>query len=717
MSLNQNFTVKNGLNTLGNILSSGTNLTNIFLLSGTAAVNVANAITFNNGGSGGSSGLTFDGSAAKTVSYNTIGASPLAGSSSLTTVGTINSGTWNGNTIGIGYGGTGQTTAQAAIDALVSSTVTSGYVLRGNGSHVVMAALSASDIVSGQALSKTDDTNVTLTLGGASSVALLSAASITAGWTGQLSQSRGGTGNSTGQAASVANAITFNTNGGAIAGTTYNGSAIKTIDYSTVGASPLAGSASLTTVGTIGSGTWNGNTIGIGYGGTGQTTQQAALNALAGAVTNKYYLKGDGTNVAMAAIASADLPATIAANTSGSAATLTTSRNIWGQPFNGSADVTGNLSSVGNITGTAGITISTASNGNITLSPNGTGIVTTAANFQAASGRFTNNVNVGGDLSVSGSLYFGGSAIQLVQGELVINAPIVYLGEDNPTDSLDIGLAGHYVSGSYAHTGLLRSNSTKNWYLFSSMVTEPSANSVSSNTKTIDTLVANTSGSHTGNASTATKLATQRNITSSGDITFTSTSFDGSADITIPTAIGTNKVQYSQIQQVDANSVLGNPTGSTANVQAIGVSTTGFAVLTATSVANGATAVGLGTANSVTFKDVTVSNGTQTKNNNIFYYTGSSNPSTAITTFNNTTYKTAKYVFRINKSAGASASGEILVNYNTGNTTWEGTVYSILDSSNIFTNVDVTATGSTIDLTFTFNGAGTYTVTIIGDAF
>ena len=484
-----------------------------------------------------------------------------------------------------------------------------------------------------------------------------------------------------------------------------------------MGASPLAGSASLTTVGTIGSGTWNGNTIGIGYGGTGQTTQQAALNALAGAVTNKYYLKGDGTNVAMAAIASADLPATIAANTSGSAATLTTSRNIWGQPFNGSADVTGNLSSVGNITGTAGITISTASNGNITLSPNGTGIVTTAANFQAASGRFTNNVNVGGDLSVSGSLYFGGSAIQLVQGELVINAPIVYLGEDNPTDSLDIGLAGHYVSGSYAHTGLLRSNSTKNWYLFSSMVTEPSANSVSSNTKTIDTLVANTSGSHTGNASTATKLATQRNITSSGDITFTSTSFDGSADITIPTAIGTNKVQYSQIQQVDANSVLGNPTGSTANVQAIGVSTTGFAVLTATSAANGATAVGLGTANSVTFKDVTVSNGTQTKNNNIFYYTGSSNPSTAITTFNNTTYKTAKYVFRINKSAGASASGEILVNYNTGNTTWEGTVYSILDSSNIFTNVDVTATGSTIDLTFTFNGVGTYTVTIIGDAF
>lgn len=44
------------------------------------------------------------------------------------------------------------------------------------------------------ALTKTDDTNVTLTLGGTPATALLHAASITAGWTGQLSAARGGTG-------------------------------------------------------------------------------------------------------------------------------------------------------------------------------------------------------------------------------------------------------------------------------------------------------------------------------------------------------------------------------------------------------------------------------------------------------------------------------------------------------------------------------------------
>lgn len=44
------------------------------------------------------------------------------------------------------------------------------------------------------ALTKVDDTNVTLTLGGTPAIALLHATSLTLGWTGQLSPARGGTG-------------------------------------------------------------------------------------------------------------------------------------------------------------------------------------------------------------------------------------------------------------------------------------------------------------------------------------------------------------------------------------------------------------------------------------------------------------------------------------------------------------------------------------------
>jgi hypothetical protein len=55
----------------------------------------------------------------------------------------------------------------------------------------------------GQALTRTNDTNVTMTLGGSPATSLLNAASMTLGWSGQLSVPRGGTGNSTFTAYSV----------------------------------------------------------------------------------------------------------------------------------------------------------------------------------------------------------------------------------------------------------------------------------------------------------------------------------------------------------------------------------------------------------------------------------------------------------------------------------------------------------------------------------
>lgn len=58
----------------------------------------------------------------------------------------------------------------------------------------------------------------------------------------------------------------------------------------------------------------------IANGGTGQTTQQAAINALAGSVTSAQFLRGNGTNVVMAAIQASDVP-TLNQSTTGNAAT------------------------------------------------------------------------------------------------------------------------------------------------------------------------------------------------------------------------------------------------------------------------------------------------------------------------------------------------------------------------------------------------------------
>ena len=83
-----------------------------------SAGKVANALTFNNGGSGVASGTTFDGSTARTISYNTIGA---AASSHNHAASNITSGTLSSDrlpTVPITKGGTGATTAAAALTNL-----------------------------------------------------------------------------------------------------------------------------------------------------------------------------------------------------------------------------------------------------------------------------------------------------------------------------------------------------------------------------------------------------------------------------------------------------------------------------------------------------------------------------------------------------------------------------------------------------------------------
>ena len=103
------------------------------------AGSVAFALTINNGGAGDASGSTYNGSAAKTISYNSIGASPLAGSTSLVTTGAITAGTWNATTIDTAYGGTGQTTytdGQLLIGNSTGNTLTKATITAGTGISV-----------------------------------------------------------------------------------------------------------------------------------------------------------------------------------------------------------------------------------------------------------------------------------------------------------------------------------------------------------------------------------------------------------------------------------------------------------------------------------------------------------------------------------------------------------------------------------------------------
>ena len=306
--------------TISGLISAGTNVT--ITGSGTSGSPYVINSTGGGGGSGTVTSVSFtDGSTnaiytvtgspittsgtitntLKTQTANTVFAGPSTGAAAQPTfralvaadVPTLNQNTTGTaanvtGTVAIGNGGTGQTTQQAALNAL-AATVTSGSYLRGNGTNVVMSAIQAADV-------PTLNQNTT---GTASNV------------TGTVAILNGGTGQTTQQ--NAINALAGGTTSGSYLrgnGTNITLSAIQAADVPTLNQNTTGTAANVT------------GTVAIGNGGTGQTTQQAAINALAGAVTSGSYLRGNGTNITMSAIQAADVP-TLNQNTTGTAASVT----------------------------------------------------------------------------------------------------------------------------------------------------------------------------------------------------------------------------------------------------------------------------------------------------------------------------------------------------------------------------------------------------------
>lgn len=229
---------------------------------------------------------------------------PAAGSTNIVTVGTITAGTWTGSAIGISYGGTGQTSKTAGYNALspmttlgdleyndgtnavrlAGNTTTSKRFLTQTGTGTVSAAPGWNAIVDGDVPSAlTGKTYNGLTL--------------TANATGF--QIAGGT---TSKTLAVSNNLTL----AGTDGSTLNIGAGGTLGSAAYTAStayaPAAGSASVTTLGTVTTGTWNATAIGAAYGGTGHTTYTigdilyasgtTALSKLAGVATGNALISG-----------------------------------------------------------------------------------------------------------------------------------------------------------------------------------------------------------------------------------------------------------------------------------------------------------------------------------------------------------------------------------------------------------------------------------------
>lgn len=281
----------------------------------------------------------------------TVTNSPVTSSGTLTAA-------WNTQTAN--YVLAGPTTGAAATPtfrALVAADIPSlSYVTSVSATAPITSTggLTPTIAVTSAALSKTDDTNVTVTLGGSPTTALLAATSLTLGWTGQLSVGRGGTGLSSG------------TSGG--------------IPYFSA-ASTIASSALLTQYGVVYGGGAASSPVATAAGTTGQvlTATTGGAPIWANPATNGTVTSVNFTGGLISVATATTTPALTVAGTSGGVVYFS-SASTWAS----SAALTANALMVGGGAGVAPSTITT-----------GTGVVTALGVNTGTAGAFVVN---GGDL-------------------------------------------------------------------------------------------------------------------------------------------------------------------------------------------------------------------------------------------------------------------------------------------------------------------------------
>jgi trimeric autotransporter adhesin len=126
-------------------------------------------------------------------------------------------------------------------------------------------------------------------------------------------------------------------------------------------------------------------TLPFGNGGTGETTRQNAMDALAGAVTSGQYLRGNGTDVVMSAIQAADVP-TLNQNTTGTAAGLSSilAATSGGTGVNNSSNT---LTMAGSVTHAGAFTQSFTATANTAVTLPTTGTLATLAGTESLSNK------------------------------------------------------------------------------------------------------------------------------------------------------------------------------------------------------------------------------------------------------------------------------------------------------------------------------------------
>lgn len=487
--------------------------------SGVGGGTTTNPLTFSNGGAGAASGATFDGSAARTISYNSIGAAHTvrvnsttytADASGLVDLGTLAAGGWNGGTSGTAYSATNATIdATALIWTFTGSSPATftlpSYATFGNRVVIIKNIGSANLTISRAGTDQiyTSSTVTSFTLVAGTSVAITAAANgLTNTWETLFDPSSGGgmtnpmttandiiVGGSSGTPTRLpagGEGTSLTVSGGNVtwlSGTSWNGA------YASSASGSLAGN-------TFGN---TNTTLQIHTGGSGTVT----LPLVSGAYTKGLHFINQGTGTLTIARQSSDQifyhganvtsfplavgqscavflinslwtvffdgydPSNVTAssttvfsnkdftgsgntfptfnqNTTGSAASLTTTRTLWGQNFNGTANVSGDLGTTG----------------------------TRVTKVWATDGEFTNMITIGGtNLSSTAavlsnkSIDFGSNTITMTRAQLnaaISDGDVVTYAESSITSNATWSPAGDLRENYYDITAQAAAVTTVN---------------------------------------------------------------------------------------------------------------------------------------------------------------------------------------------------------------------------------------------------------------
>ena len=200
-------------------------------------------------------------------------------------------------------------------------------------------------------------------------------------------------------------------------------------------------------------------------------------------------------------------------------------------------------------------------NGDVLLRGNDGGSFITALTLdmsEAGAASFNSNVTVGGNAVITGNLTVNGTTTTVNSTNTTLDDNLLELNSGATSNANDTGII--MERGSTGDNAIIAWDESEDKFIVGT--TTATASDTGNLSITTGTLVGNiegnltgnvtgnvsgSSGSTTGNAATATALATGRTIGMTGDVVWTSASFDGSGNVTGVAALQANTVSSTEL--------------------------------------------------------------------------------------------------------------------------------------------------------------------------